>query len=119
MQIKFLTLYHNFSDKEHNLAEAQQSLLTMWQNAVFNRHIKFIPEAKVEFSDYSFFEYPDQVKAKAEIHRAYGLKSKRVKNYGEVQYWWAGERYPNLDTLYNALAEQKRFMELTITVEEL
>ena len=116
MQIKFLTLYHNFSE-EKDLAEAQRDLLSMWQNAIFNRHIKFIPEAKVEFNDYSFFEYPDQEKAKAEISRAYGSKSKRFKT-SDIQYWWAGEQYPNLDTLYNALAEQKRFMELTITVED-
>jgi glutathione S-transferase len=118
MQIKFLTLYHNFSNKEKNLADAQRDLLSMWHTAIFNSHVQFIPEAKVEFKDYSFFEYPDQEKAKAEIHRAYGSKSKRFKN-SEVQYWWAGEQYPSLDTLYNALAEQKRFMELVITVENL
>ena len=118
MQIKFLTLYHNFSDKEHNLANAQRDLLSMWQNAVFNRHVRFIPEATVEFSDYSFFEYPDQERARAEIKRAYGSKSKRLKNYGEVEYWWGDEQYPDLDTLYKALAEKKRFMELTIEVDE-
>lgn len=117
MQIKFLTLYHNFSDKEANFISAQDSLLTMWRNAVYSQSVPFIPVAKVEFKDYSFFEYPDQAKAKAEIDRAYGKTSKRFKNCGEVQYWWAGEQYPNLDTLYNALAEQKRFMELVITLE--
>ena len=118
MQIKFLTLYHNFSDKESNFMSAQDSLLTMWRNAVYSQSVPFIPAAKVEFTDYSFFEYPDQEKAKAEIHRAYGKTSKRIKNYGEVQYWWAGEQYPTLGALYNALAEQKRFMELVITVED-
>ena len=117
MQIKFLTLYHNFSDKEQNLAEAQRSLLSMWENAIFNSYVKFIPTAKVEFNDYSFFDYPDQEKAKAEIKRAYGSKSKRFKN-SDIQYWWAGMQYLDLDTLYSALAEQKRFMELVITVED-
>lgn len=118
MQIKFLTLYHNFINKESNFISAQDSLLTMWRNAVYSQSVPFIPTAKVEFKDYSFFEYPDQEKAKAEISRAYGKTSKRIKNNG-IQYWWCGRQYPNLDTLYNALAEQKRFMELTITVEEL
>jgi hypothetical protein len=117
MQIKFLTLYHNFSDKESNFLSAQDSLLTMWRNAVYSQSVPFIPAAKVEFKDYSFFEYPDQEKAKAEIKRAYGSKSKCIKN-GVTQYWWCGRQYPDLDTLYNALAEQKRFMELTIEVTE-
>ena len=117
MQIKFLTLYHNFSDKESNFLSAQDSLLTMWRNAVYSQSVPFIPAAKVEFKDYSFFEYPNQEKAKAEIKRAYGKTSKRIKNDG-TQYWWCGRQYPDLDTLYNALAEQKRFMELVITVED-
>ena len=37
MQIKFLTLYHNFSNEEHSFAEAQRDLLFMWQNAVRNQ----------------------------------------------------------------------------------
>ena len=118
MQIKFLTLYHNFSDKESNFLSAQDSLLTMWRNAVYSQSVPFIPTAKVEFNDYSFFDYPDQEKAKAEIKRAYGSKSKRFKN-SDIQYWWAGKQYLDLDTLYKALAEQKRFMELVITVEDL
>ena len=117
MQIKFLTLYHNFSDQEKNLADAQRDLLSMWQRAIFDCNVPFIPNAKVEFKDYSFFDYPDQEKAKAEIKRAYGSESKRFKN-SDIQYWWAGMQYLDLDTLYNALAEQKRFMELVITMED-
>lgn len=37
---------------------------------------------------------------------------------GGFEYWWCGTRYPDLDTIYNALAKQKRFMELTITTED-
>jgi hypothetical protein len=115
MQIKFLTLYHNFSDLEKNLADAQRTLLRFWDTAIFNSQVPFIPNAKVTFKDYSFFEYTDQEKAKKEISQAYG---KKIKNGGGIQYWWAGEQYHDLDTLYNALAEQKRFMELTIEVTE-
>lgn len=113
MQIKFLTLYHNFSNREKNLSEAQRSLLGFWESAINKNQVPFIPNAKVTFKDYSFFEYQDQERAKKEISLAYG---KNIKN-GSIQYWWAGEQYPDLDTLYKALAEQKRFMELTITVE--
>ena len=115
MQIKFLTLYHNFFNHEKNLADAQRSLLGFWESAVFKRQMPFIPNAKVYFQDYSFFDYPDQEKAKKEIANAYGHKDKKTK---AVEYWWGGEQYPDLDTLYNALAEQKRFMELTIEVVE-
>lgn len=117
MQIKFLTLYHDFDDTEHSKHYAQDSLLYMWRRSLQLKQIKFIPTAKVEFKDYSFFDYPDQEKAKKEIHNAYGKKHKN-KDGGGTEYWWCCERYYDLDTLYNALAEQKRFMELTITVED-
>ena len=117
MQIKFLTLYHNFDDRERNLCSAQDSLLYMWQRSIQLKQIKFIPTAKVEFKEYSFFDYPDQEKAKREINSAYGHKRKK-KDGGGFEYWWAGEQYPDLDSIYKALAEQKRFMELIITVED-
>lgn len=115
MQIKFLTLYHNFSNQEKNLGEAQRSLLCFWESAIYDCQVPFIPNAKVSFIDYSFFDYPDQEKAKKEVKRAYG---KQVKKGSPIEYWWAGEQYPDLDTLYTALAKQKRFMELTIEVAE-
>ena len=117
MQIKFLDLYHDFDDAEYSKANAQDSLLYMWQRSLQLKNIKFIPMAKVEFKDYSFFEYPDQEKAKREIQNAYGHKRKK-KDGGGWEYYWSGNQYPDLDTLYNALAEQKRLMELTITVED-
>ena len=117
MQIKFLTLYHDFDDREHSLHYAQDSLLYMWQRSVQLKQIKFIPSAKVEFKEYSFFDYPDQEKAKREISNAYGKKRKK-KDGGGIEYWWAGEQYPDLETLYKALAEQKKFMELIITVDD-
>ena len=67
MQFKFLTLYHNFSNEEKNLVDAQRSLLSVWQNAVFEGKIKFTLKATVEFKAYSFFEYPDSTKAIKEI----------------------------------------------------
>ena len=115
MQFKFLTLYHNFSNEEKNLVEAQRSLLSVWQNAVFEGKIKFTPKATVEFKAYSFFEYPDSNKAIKEIKASYGHKNKQTK---EIEYWWGGKQYPSFDALYSALAEQKRFMELTITTED-
>ena len=114
MQIKFLTLYHNFKDEEKNLADAQRSLLSMWQKAIFEGKIKFTPKAAAEFKAYSFFDYPDSTKAIEEIKASYGHKNKQTK---EIEYWWGGKQYPSFDTLFKALAEQKRLMELAITVE--
>lgn len=115
MQIKFLTLYHNFANKERNLAQAQDALLSDWQCAIQIKQIKFIPEAKVYFKDYAFLEYPDKEKAKNYIQENYGHKNKKTR---AIEYWWGGEQYPDFNTLFKALAEQKRFMELIIEVEE-
>jgi hypothetical protein len=114
MQIKFLTLYHNFDNDEYSRIQAQDSLLYMWQRSLQLRNMKFISTAKVEFKEYSFFDYPDQEKAKKEIANAYGHKDKKTK---AVEYWWGGEQYTDFDTLFKALAEQKQLMELTITLE--
>ena len=114
MQFKFLTLYHNFNSAEKNLADAQRSLLTMWQDAIFKGKIKSTPKATVEFKDYSFYEYPDSTKAIKEIKSSYGHKNKQTK---EIEYWWGGKQYLSFDALYAELAEQKRFMELIITTE--
>ena len=117
MQITFLTLYHDFDDREHSLHYAQDSLLYMWQRSLQLKNIKVIRAAKVEFKDYNFFEYPDQERAKREIHNSYGHKLKK-KDGGGFVYRWCGVQYPDLETIYKALSEQKRFMELTITVED-
>lgn len=117
MQIKFLTLYHDFEDREHSLYYAQDNLLYMWQRSIQLKQIKFISSAKVEFKEYSFFDYPDQEKAKREIQNAYGSKRKK-KDGGGWEYYWCGTQYPDLDTIYEALSKQKRFMELTITVND-
>jgi hypothetical protein len=117
MQIKFLNLYHYFDDVEYSKREAQDSLLYMWQRSLQLQQVKFIPSAKVEFKDYSFFEYPDQEKAKKEIQEVYGNKRKK-KDGGGWEYYWCGTQYPDLETIYEALSKQKRLMELTITVEE-
>ena len=117
MQIKFLTLYHDFDDREHSLHYAQDSLLYMWQRSVQLKQVKFISSAKVEFKEYSFFDYPDQEKAKREISNAYGHKRKK-KDGGGIVYRWCGEEYTDLETIYAALAEQKKFMELTITIDD-
>lgn len=114
MQFKFLTLYHNFSNKEKNLADTQRSLLSMWQQAIADGKVPFLPNAMVEFKDYSFYEYPDSAKAIKEIKSSYGHKNKQTK---EIEYWWGGKQYLSFDALYAELAEQKRFMELTITTE--
>jgi rhamnogalacturonyl hydrolase YesR len=115
MQIKFLTLYHNFKDEEYNKSQAQYELLNMWQRSLTQRNIKFIKKAAVMFQAYSFIEYPDQEKLINEIKAVYGHKDKKTK---AIEYWWGGERYPDFDTLFTALAEQKRLMELTIEVKE-
>ena len=117
MQIKFLNLYHDFDDTGYSKTNAQESLLYMWQRSIQLKQVKFIPSAKVEFRDYSFFDYPNQEKAKREIQNAYGNKRKK-KDGSDIEYRWCGTRYPDLDTLYKALAEEKRFMELTITTED-
>ena len=125
MQYKFLTLYHDFDDKEKNLIDAQRDLLFGWWEITSGclaeksklSQIPFIPEAKVEFKDYSFFDYYDQEKTKEYVKNSYGHKRKK-KEGGGIEYWWCGTQYPDLDTIYNALAAQKRFMELTITTED-
>ena len=115
MQIKFLTLYHNFDNEEYSRIQAQDSLLYMWQRSLQLRNMKFISAAKVEFKEYPFFDYPDQERVKKEIANAYGHKDKRT---GVIEYWWGGKQYPDFDTLFKALAEQKRLMELIIEVKE-
>lgn len=117
MQIKFLTLYHNFEDSESSIHQAQDSLLYKWQRSLQLRQIKFISSAKVEFKDYSFFDYPNIENAKQKISQTYGHKRKK-KDGGGIEYYWAGTQYTDLDSIYNALAEQKRFMELIITTED-
>ena len=117
MQIKFLNLYHIFDNVEQNRCDAQNSLLYMWMKSLQLKQVKFISSAKVEFKEYSFFDYPDQEKAKREVQNAYGDRRKR-KDGGGWEYYWCGTQYPDLNTLYSALAEQKRFMELTITVND-
>lgn len=117
MQIKFLTLYHDFDNVEYSKCEAQDSLLYMWMRSLQLKQVKFIPSAKVEFKEYSFFDYPDQEKAKREIQNAYGNKRKK-KDGGGIDYYWAGTHYPDLESFYRALAEQKKFMELIITVDD-
>ena len=114
MKISFLTIYHDLPDMEESKSNAQYSLLGMWQKSLLLQNIGFIASAKVEFKDYSFFDYPNQERAKKEIDMAYRYQAKKNS---PIEYWWAGEQYPDLDTLYGALAEQKRFMELTITLE--
>jgi hypothetical protein len=116
MQIKFLTIYHDFDDEITSKRYAQDSLIYMWQRSVQTQQVKFISSAKVEFKDYNIMEYPNQEKARREIHQAYGHKDK-ISDYKQV-WRWCGETYTDFEIFYNKLAEQKRFMELTITVED-
>ena len=117
MQIKFLTIYHDFDDDvELSKRYAQDSLIYMWQRSVQLQQVKFISSATVDFKDYNILEYPDQAKAKKEIWAAYGHKDKYSKH---KQVWrWCGREYTDFETFYNLIAEQKRFMELTITVKD-
>jgi hypothetical protein len=119
VQIKFLTIYHyDYEDLDNiynaiNKCIAQEELLYMWQNNIQSNNINFINKAVVEFNDYSLFDFPDIEKAKKEIHNAYGHK----EGGNGVVYRWCGEEYSDLESIYKDLAEQKRLMELTITVE--
>jgi hypothetical protein len=115
MQIKFLTMYHKLKDEEYNSLQAQYELLSMWQRSITQRNIKFIKKAKIMFQTYSFSEYLDQEKLIKELQTAYSHKDKRT---GIIEYWWGGKQYPDFDTLFKALAKQKRLMELTIEVDE-
>ena len=113
MQIKFLTIYHDFDDIELSRRYAQDSLIYMWQRSVQLQQVKFISSATVDFKDYNILEYPDQAKAKREIWTAYYHKDKHK------QVWrWGGVEYTDFETFYSVIAEQKRFMELTITVKD-
>ena len=119
MQIKFLTIYHyDYEDLDNiytdiNKRTAQEELLYMWQNSMQSNNINFINKAVVEFNDYSLFDFPDIEKAKKEIHNAYSHKVGR-----DVVYKWYDEEYSDLESIYKALAEQKRLMELVITVDD-
>lgn len=116
MQIKFLTLYHDFDDENTSKRYAQDSLIYMWQRSVQLQQVKFIASAQVDFKDYSILDYPDQVKARKEIWNAYGHKDKQSKC---KQVWrWAGKEYTDFEYFYSKVAEQKRLMELTITVND-
>lgn len=115
MKISFLTIYDNHADSERVKSDAQYDLLGMWQKSILLQNISFINSAKVEFTDYGLFDYPNQERAKKEVSRACGYQAK--KN-APIEYWYGNERYEELEELYKALAEQKRLMELTITVEE-
>ena len=116
MQIKFLTIYHDFDDETASKRYAQDSLIYMWQRSVQTQQVKFISSAKVDFREYNIIAYPDLEKARREIHQAYGHKDKAS---GYKQVWrWCGETYTDFEIFYSKLAEQKRFMELIITVED-
>lgn len=116
MQIKFLSIYHDFDDVEYSQRYAQDSLLYMWQRSLQLQQIKLISSAKVDFKTYNILEYPDQEKARREVHRAYGHKDKHSNH---KQVWrWCGTEYTDFDSFYTKLATQKRFMELTITTED-
>jgi hypothetical protein len=111
MQIKFLTLYHDFDDESTGKRYAQDSLIYMWQRSVQLQQVKFIASAQVDFKDYSILDYPDQAKVRKEIWNAYGHKDRQV-------WHWAGDEYTNFEDFYSKVAEQKRLMELTITVKD-
>ena len=115
MQIKFLTMYHKLKDEPVSKALAQQELLSMWQKSILDQNIKYIDKAHIIFQTYSFTDYLDQERLYRELNIAYG---KRVKKKDPIEYWWAGEQYPDFDTLFKALAQQKMLMELTIIVED-
>lgn len=116
MQIKFLTLYHAFDDENTSKRYAQDSLIHMWQRSVQLQRVKFISSATVDFKDYSIFDYPDQTKARKEIWNAYEYKDKQ--STGKQVWRWAGEEYTDFENFYSKVAEQKRLMELTITVKD-
>ena len=110
MQIKFLNIY-DFRDIEP--CQVQYELLEFWQKSIVNDQVNFIRKAKVEFKEYSFEEYPDQVKLnkKLNLKTSYHLDNK--------QFWQAlGKQYDTFEELYNDLAETHCLMELTITVED-
>ena len=114
MQIKFLTIYNCNYDE---LLQMQFELLEFWKQSIKNDQINFIHSAKVEFKDYSMFEYYDRVRAKREVSNAHVHK---INKAGAVSiYWeWAGKRYYDLDKLYNDIAIEHRLMELTIIVDD-
>ena len=118
MQITFLTTYYTSEDPDYKIVskmEAQDDLLYSWRRALQNNQITFIPKAQITFKDYDFFEYPDQEKSRRFIQKSYGLYDRKIE---PLQYFWACNYYSDLDTLYETMAKQKRFMELAITVEE-
>ena len=114
MVISFLNIY-NYNYEER--LQAQCELLEFWKRSIEEDQINFIHAAKVEFKDYSMFEYPNQERAMREASNACVHK---INKAGAVSiYWeWAGKRYWDLDKLYEDMAAEHRLMELTITTEE-
>ena len=114
MVITFLNIYnYNYDER----LQVQWELLEFWKQSIVTDQIDFIHSAKVEFKDYSMYEYPDQVRSRREVSNACVHK---INKAGAVSiYWeWAGKRYYSLDKLYEDISVEHRLMELTITVEE-
>lgn len=115
MQIKFLTIY---GSPIHGVTalDAQYNLLGYWQNSLLNCQVLPLKKAEIDFTDYSFAEYPDQEKLCKEIKNSVSSSFNYEHN---TTYWWlAGKRYGIFKELYDDLAVTHRLMELTITVEE-
>ena len=114
MVITFLNIYNSNYDER---LQVQWELLEFWKQSIAADQIDFIRSAKVEFKDYSMFEYPDQARAKREVSNA---RVHKINKAGAISiYWeWAGKRYYDLDKLYGDIAVEHRLMELVITIEE-
>lgn len=113
MQIKFLNIY-DYYDTE--VLQVQYELLDFWRLAITRDQINFIREAKVEFKDYTFAEYPDQDKLIQE------LRKNVVSGYDSHtgSYFWVinKKQYSNFEELYNELAKTHRLMELIIAIDD-
>ncbi len=115
MQIKFLTIYGSPIHGVGSL-NAQYDLLGFWRQSIMNDQVKPIKAAKVEFKEYSFFDYPDQEKLSKEIKKSIYSGYNHLHN---KQFWqYAGKCYYIFEELYNDLAETHHLVELVITVEE-
>ncbi len=114
MYINFITVYYVTDDLEVARAAAQEDLLRQWQESIHLCNIKVINKAKISFTDYALFDYPNQDLLKKKISTSVNKSYNHLTN---TQYWWfLGNRYEDFEVFYNDLAKTHQLMELIITV---
>ena len=115
MQIKFLNIY-DYRDIER--CQVLYELLEFWQSAIVHDQIKFIHNAKISFTEYTFDEYAEFDKENL-IKQLHKSTVSGYDSHAESEFWFANKKcYTDFEELYADLAKTHRLMELVITVED-